>query len=141
MGNNLGQSPLVLVCPADEREPAKTFSNFISNTNLFYFVGVDSIDTVPQSILGGDRNIGPGTTPDPQYGFSPANGAGSNVFINGPVCWSVKMHSRGNPAGLGNILLGDGSAQQITSASLYSSWVKTAQAAFTNSAGLHWIFP
>jgi hypothetical protein len=50
--------------------------------------------------------LGPGTTPDPEYGFSPADGRGNDVVINGPVCWSLKMHSRGNPAGWGNILLG-----------------------------------
>jgi competence protein ComGC len=141
MANELGQSPLVLVCPADERKPADSISN-LANTNLSYFVGVNANDTYPQSLLGGDRNLGPGTTPDPEYGFSPADGRGNDVVIAGPVCWSLKMHSRGNPAGLGNILLGDGSAQQATSASLEADWVRNAFATTsvyvksTNSTGV-----
>jgi hypothetical protein len=146
MANELGQSPRVLVCPSDERKPADIFSN-LSNINISYFVGVNANDTYPQSILGGDRNLGPGNTPDPEYGFSPANGQGNDVIVNGPVCWSLKMHSRGNPAGAGNIMLGDGSAQQVASGNLYENWVKNAlaeQAASnkaTNPPGMRLIFP
>jgi type II secretory pathway pseudopilin PulG len=147
MANKLGQSTEILACPADERKPANTFSNLVANTNISYFVGVSANDTHPQSLLGGDRNLGPGTTPDPEYGFSPANGKGNDVIINGPVCWSLKMHSRGNPAGAGNILLGDGSVQQITSGSLNGNWVKNTLAEkaapdeATNVAGARIIFP
>jgi hypothetical protein len=146
MSNELGQSPLILICPADERKPANSFSS-LANTNISYFVVVNANDTYPQSLLGGDRNLGPGTTPDPEYGFSPTNGKGNDVVINGPVCWSLKMHSRGNAAGAGNILLGDGSAQQTSSGNLYQNWVKNAladKAAFskaTNSGGMRLIFP
>jgi hypothetical protein len=69
------------------------------------------------------------------------------VIVNGPVCWSLKMHSRGNPAGAGNILLGDGSAQQVTSGNLYQNWVKNgltnnaAASNATNSPGMRLIFP
>ena len=148
MSNELGQSPLILVCPSDERKPADSFSEFIANTNISYFVGVNANDSYPQALLGGDRNLGPGTTPDPEYGFSPADGRGNDVVINGPVCWSLKMHSRGNPASCaGNILLGDGSAQQVTSGNLYGNWVKAALAEkaahdkATNAAGIRLIFP
>jgi hypothetical protein len=159
MADELGQSPMILICPADERKPAKTFSDLVANTNISYFVGVTVNDTYPQSPLGGDRNLGPGTTPDTEYGFSPANGKGNDVIITGPVCWSLKMHSAGNPAGAGNILLGDGSAQQTisgglytpggvsTSGSLYEYWVinalaeKAAHDKTTNLAGLRLIFP
>jgi competence protein ComGC len=134
MANEMGQSPQVLVCPADVRDRAKNFTN-IGNTNISYFIGVTSSDAYPQSILGGDRNLGPGTTPDLQYGYSPPNGRGNDVTINGTVCWSLKMHSRGNPAGRGNIMLGDGSAQQCTSAGLNRNWVTT------NIPPVRWIFP
>ncbi len=146
MGDDMGQSPLIVVCPADERKPANSFSN-LANLNCSYFVGIGADDTYPQSILGGDRNLGPGTTPDPEYGFSPANGKGNDVIINGPVCWSLKMHSRGNAAGWGNIILGDGSAQQTTSGHLSQYWFKEALAQehdrnkATNSPGLRLIFP
>jgi competence protein ComGC len=146
MAGELGQNPLTLVCPADERKAANTISN-LATSNISYFAGVDADDTQPYSLLGGDRNLGPGTTPDPEYGFSTADGRGNDVVINGPVCWSLKMHSRGNLVGAGNILLGDGSAQQATSGNLSANWVKPAMAAIaahdksTNSPGMRLIFP
>jgi hypothetical protein len=121
MANELQYAPFILLCPADERKPASDFSH-LANTNISYFMGVGVNDTYPQGLLGGDRNLGPGTTPDPEYGFSPADGRGNDVVIKGPVCWSLKMHSRGNPAGAGNILLGDGSAQQVSSGNLNANW-------------------
>jgi hypothetical protein len=127
MSNELGQSTKLLVCPSDERKPAGSFSNFVSNIHLSYLVGVGSDDTYPQSLLSGDRNLGPGTKPDRQYGYSPESGRGNDVAIQtnsqaGSVCWSLKIHSAGNTAGAGNILLGDGSAQQVTSSSLRVNW-------------------
>jgi type II secretory pathway pseudopilin PulG len=118
MQNELGQSPKLVVCPADMRQAAFSFTNGFDNTHLSYFVGVSANDAYPQSLMGGDRNLGPGTKPDPDYGFSPASGKGNDVAIpiSGPVSWSLKMHSAGNTAGAGNILLGDGSAQQVSSA-------------------------
>jgi len=114
------------VCPSEARSPAETFSN-LANTNVSYLVGVTTDDTVPQSLLGGDRNLGPGTIPRNDFGFSPENGQGNDVAVQtnskaGPVCWSLKIHSIGNPGGAGNILLGDGSSQQVTSASLRQNW-------------------
>ena len=146
IANELGQSPILLRCPSDERRTASSFSD-LANTNISYFVGVNANDTYPQAILGGDRNLGPGTTPDPEYGYSPSDGRGNDVIINGPVCWSLKMHSRGNSAGAGNILLGDGSAQQVTSGSLNINWLKIASPGkfagdkSTNAPGVRLIFP
>jgi len=127
MSNELGNSAKILVCPSDERKPADTFSNFVSNIHLSYLVGVSTDDTYPQSLLGGDRNLGGGIKPDGDYGFSPKNGQGNDVAIQtnsqaGPVCWSLKIHSAGNSAGAGNIMLGDGSAQQVSSDSFRASW-------------------
>jgi len=144
MANEMGQSPRILICPEDERKAALSISN-LANTNISYFVGVNASDTYPQAILGGDRNLGPGTTPDPEYGFSPADSRGNDVVINGPVCWSLKMHSRGNPAGAGNILLGDGSAQQVSSKNLNQYWLtnslNAAHNKAPNSGGMRLIFP
>jgi competence protein ComGC len=127
MSNELGQSSKILVCPSDERKPADAFSNFVSNIHLSYLVGVSTDDTYPQSLLGGDRNLGGGTEPDRAYGFSPRNGEGNEVAIQtnsktGPVCWSLKIHSEGTTNGAGNILLGDGSSQQVTSGNLRTNW-------------------
>jgi type II secretory pathway pseudopilin PulG len=128
MQNDLGQSPKLLVCPADERKAAASFTNILDNTHVSYFVGVSASDLYPQSIAGGDRNLGPGTKPDPDYGYSPKSGKGNDVAIpiTGPVSWSLKMHSAGNSAGAGNILLGDGSAQQCNSTSINKAWLRDA---------------
>src|ERR1039458_7492213 len=130
MSNMLGQSPRLVVCPTDERQPAKNFtSDFKDNTHVSYFVGVSANDNYPQSIQGGDRNLGGGTVPDSEYGFSPKSGKGNDVAIpiSGPVSWSVKMHSASNAAGFGNILLGDGSVQQASSASFRTNWLSHSE--------------
>lgn len=177
MQNEMGQSPEVVICPADLRMPntnfyydprnapkgwpePQTYGSF-ANTNISYFIGVGAADTDPQSILGGDRNLGNGgvvdpktglvVTPeqDPDYGISgttanpdlpcgadaivntngcwvyaSVSGGGGRVDVGHAVGWSAKMHSAGNKAGAGNILLGDGSSQQCTSAGLRANWMR-----------------
>ena len=130
----------ILTCPADERQPAVNSDALTNNSHLSYFVGVGASDQYPNSILGGDRNLGPGTVPGSKYGFSPNDGKGNDVRFTGPVCWSLKMHSAGSRAGAGNILLGDGSCQQITSSSF---WLKSPplKGQGTNSAAVRLVFP
>jgi prepilin-type N-terminal cleavage/methylation domain-containing protein len=61
--------------------------------------------------------------------------------------WSAKLHSAGNLAGAGNVMLGDGSAQQVTSGSLRVSWLKNAadagnfQGGTTPVGGVRMLFP
>jgi hypothetical protein len=158
MQDELGQAPALLVCPEDQRNPADIFivkgatndpgkAAFKDNTTLSYFVGVTSSDAYPQSLLGGDRNLGPGTVPDPNCGYSPTNGQGNDVLINtnSSIVWSLKMHSHGNAAGMGNILLGDGSVQQASSAGLTQNWLPNASSGtnFTgaNQPGIRLVFP
>jgi hypothetical protein len=167
----LGQTSQILTCPADERRPATSSEVLKDNSHLSYFVGVEASDANPQSILSGDRNLGPGTIPDANYGFSPANGAGNDVCISGPVCWSLKMHSQGRSAdeigrieglttywslkmhlqgrsaGAGNILFGDGSCQQTTSSAITLNWLKPAlqppkvAGGLSNAPAIRLIFP
>jgi prepilin-type processing-associated H-X9-DG protein len=128
MQNELGQTPKLLLCPADERKPATSFTNNFDNTHVSYFVGVNANDIYPQSIQGGDRNLGPGTKPDPDYGYSPKSGKGNDVTLplTDPVSWSLKMHSAGKTPTAGNILFGDGSVQQCSSAAFNSTWLPNA---------------
>jgi len=174
MQNEMGQSPKVVMCPSDDRTASTNFYPSVANqpsttvglsiggvgtfdnTNVSYWVGAGALDTYPQSLLGGDRNLGNGgtfpstTTQDPNYGVSgtianPAPGAsGADTALNtngtwaasvttpGTVAtgnlagWSAKLHSAGNTAGAGNIMLGDGSAQQCTSAGLRQNWLHNA---------------
>jgi prepilin-type N-terminal cleavage/methylation domain-containing protein len=138
MAGELGQSPNVVVCPADKRRPALNLTNdFKDNTHVSYFVGVCASDIYPQSFLGGDRNLGPGTKPDPDYGFSPKSGKGNDVILplSGAVCWSLKMHSAGYATGAGNILLGDGSCQLVSTLSLNQNWLTNAQGSDNWPAG------
>src|SRR6266496_420403 len=44
------------ICPQDIREPAKRWSS-MANTNVSYFVGLNSEPNLPNAILAGDRNI------------------------------------------------------------------------------------
>jgi len=160
MQNEMGQSPKIVLCPSDDRNANTNFydpkwtstgiaagSGTFDNTNVSYWVGVGASDTYPQSLLGGDRNMGGGGlatgngTQDPNYGFSPAvgttTGADVQLSTNGQILqavngqslycqWSVKLHSAGNNAGAGNILLGDGSVQQVTSSAFKLNWLKNA---------------
>jgi prepilin-type N-terminal cleavage/methylation domain-containing protein len=164
MQNEMGQSPKIVLCPSDDRFANTNFydpkwsstgiptgSGTFGNTNISYWVGVGASDTYPQSLLGGDRNMGGGATAtaygnqDANYGFSPAinstGGADVVMTTNGSVSmysgqgngqigsycqWSVKLHSAGNTAGAGNVLLGDGSVQQVTSSAFRLNWLKNA---------------
>jgi type II secretory pathway pseudopilin PulG len=139
LADALGRSPKLVMCPSDDRFAAEEFATnampddlhahyFQSNSNLSYFVGVSASSKTPRSLLAGDRNLGPGIVPDPEYGFSPAGGKGNDVAIpiSGPLSWSLKIHSCGEKAGAGNILLGDGSVQQVSSASFNQNWLRNA---------------
>jgi prepilin-type N-terminal cleavage/methylation domain-containing protein len=174
MQNEMGQSPKVVVCPSDDRNANSNFfcltlygistpapggttpaqqaqTGSFNNSYLSYWVGVGANDTYPQSLLGGDRNLGAtganAISQDQNYGFSPAvtSTTGNDVILstNGTIIpvntgssyqnpstgdpgWSAKLHSAGNLAGAGNVMLGDGSAQQVTSGSFRLNWLKNA---------------
>ena len=103
MSNEL-VTPRILVCPRDtQRRPTENFGSF-SNANLSYFVGLDAREDAPQSILSGDRNLTGGTL--------------SNYFLRvltpkTAVAWTKEIHQNA-----GNVGLGDGSVQQMTTAAL-----------------------
>ena len=156
MQNELGQSPKLVICPADDRTASQAFTNGFAANTVSYWVGVGANDVYPQSIAGGDRNLGGlGTTgQDANYGFSgtsaqqstgsdvvlAANNGNANGSIaynsgkagagqtglQGTAAWSAKMHSAGNIAGAGDILLGDGSGQQVSSGAFVGNWLKNA---------------
>jgi len=156
MQNEMGQSPKLVLCPSDDRNASLYFTNNFSKLNCSYFVGVGANDVYPQSVAGGDRNLGAGNGQDPNYGFSEAalNTSTTPVFtpgadivlnayngyvmtsstsgnttaatLNTQAQWSAKLHTAGNTAGAGNILLGDGSSQQCSSASFRQNWLRNA---------------
>jgi prepilin-type N-terminal cleavage/methylation domain-containing protein len=138
--------------------PAETSYGSFNNTNISYWVGVGANDTYPQGLLGGDRNMGAqgaqGTSQDPNYGFSPPVATTSGAYVvgntngsvhnaapaysspgTGEMGWSAKLHSAGNTSGAGNIMLGDGSAQQVTSGNFRLNWLKNAEDAGNFNSG------
>jgi len=145
ISNELALAPAVLICPSDERQPATNFSAVTNNLCLSYFVGAYVSDTYPQNVLGGDRNVSPGSAPLEDFGYSPEDGRGNDVTITGPVCWSLKIHSANSLPGAGNILLGDGSSQQTSGENFWRIWVQPqvdyAAAHPTNSIPVRLIFP
>lgn len=54
--SNFIVAQVVLVCPQDTRQAATNWAT-MSNTNVSYFVGLDSDPKRPLSIMAGDRNI------------------------------------------------------------------------------------
>jgi prepilin-type N-terminal cleavage/methylation domain-containing protein len=89
---------------------------------LSYFVGGDALDIMPQSIMAGDRNIcntatAAQTMPSATFavdfngnGGGKISGATAATTTIATLGWTAKdLHQ-----GAGNVLLGDGSGQQLT---------------------------
>lgn len=115
-----------------------------------YFLGGDSIDVQPQSILAGDRNVGNntdaggGANPAQQMtkqwtacngpggqgasgNDSPAKGSATETVQN--IAWANWSWSANDiHLGAGNVLLGDGSAQQATVSDLQTYLNQAAMA-------------
>jgi prepilin-type N-terminal cleavage/methylation domain-containing protein len=142
--------------------PAQPAFGTFNNTNVSYWVGPGASGDYPLALLAGDRNMGsiggtsplPGNSQDVNYGFSPPIGSstGADVALNtngtvifatpnysypnyGAVGWSAKLHSEGNISGAGNILLGDGSVQQVSSANFRLKWLKNAADLMSTNTG------
>jgi len=97
-------SPKVLACKSDEKISRVTDWTNLNNAHLSYFVGLDSNETLPRTVLSGDRNITGGVlASNGIVRFSSTNEAG----------WNQEMHK-----GAGNLGLADGSAMQVTVNSL-----------------------
>jgi len=108
-------TPKVLVCGSDaSRSRATSFIPVAGNPNamlnnsgtqISYFVGLDADETRPQTILSGDRNLRQGAG-------ALVTSPGKIVFNTNPntdANWDPNLHQNN-----GNVGLGDGSAQQVT---------------------------
>jgi hypothetical protein len=144
--SNTVSDPKLIICPSDSiRSSAATnwdaefIQNFTSqpqqpnpaNTNyVSYFVGGDAIDTQPQALLTGDRNLCNSATPTVMFtkgGNVVGTGTGSftTVLYNNWSYTSGDLH-----LGEGNVGLADGSSQQETPGTLVSALEQA-----TNSMG------
>jgi hypothetical protein len=94
----------VLACPRDNGRTQKTNFVTLNNGNVSYFVGLDAKNGDLQMILSGDRNIS-------------TNGRLMSGILmlasTPPLIWTKDIH-----VNCGNIGLADGSAQQVTDATL-----------------------
>jgi len=126
MSNELS-TPKVLYCPSDNIRVATT--NFTAlngnNANLSYFVCGDAVESYPQMILDGDRNIGTATAQNIPATVTNLVGVQWTGSTAAWWAWSaVDLHLR-----VGNLGMADGSAQQTTVAGL-----QTALATATNGS-------
>ena len=104
MSNEMND-PEVVICPEDtSRSPAPDFTTAFSNTNISYFVGLDADETQPAMFLAGDRNI---------TSWTPARHGILELTTNHVGGWTHEIHNS-----KGNILLTDGSVQQVTASNL-----------------------
>jgi prepilin-type N-terminal cleavage/methylation domain-containing protein len=121
MSNELS-TPKILACPSDERQAATNWvfynttasSGAFNNKAISYFVGKNCTEGQPQMLLGGDRNVGELTGVNaPGYGFVDRVGFTAILSNTTTHAWTDKMHQKN-----GNVLLSDGSVQQLSSAKL-----------------------
>ncbi len=120
-------TPKIVVCPSDERPTLRTnnWSFVVAGNGLAagdkpkavsYFVGLSANEETPQSILSGDRNLTNGT-----YNLDFKTAASYNKTIKvlatdannaTRLAWGYtdRIHQTA-----GNLLLGDGSVQQVSS--------------------------
>ena len=114
--SNEVSTPKVLFCPAETDQNRFVGTNFVdlNNSNLSFFVGVDSKETMTNMILCGDHNITNGT---------PIHNGLLAVTTNTLAGWTSEMHNK-----VGNILLDDGSVQQTSIADLRKQIAKTGVA-------------
>jgi len=108
-------TPSILACPRDvQRTQAHRFTThpvsgrepvFTGNHNLSYFLNINAREEFPESILAGDRNLTNETGM-----LSP----GRHLLANHTkLGFNQEIHDSS-----GNILLGDGSVQQVTTSRL-----------------------
>jgi len=106
-------TPKLLVCPRDQRQEAANFKE-LRGENISYFVGLDASQTNSQSLLAGDRNITNGSSGKDRILF---------LATNQPVGWTKDIHQYA-----GNVVLSDGSVQQVDSAGLQQTLRKSGVA-------------
>ena len=103
-------TPVILICPADVRPPAKDFGSAFDNTTVSYFVGVDADEVKPQMLTSGDRNILGGT--------KLMNGI-VEITAGQTIGWSSEMHN-----GVGNFGFADGSVRQLGRGKIADAWLE-----------------
>lgn len=99
-------TPKLLFCPPEAKRFRQWTTNFatLNNSNISYFINRDASETNPQAILSGDRNITNGT---------PIKNGILELTNYSSVGWTAELHKN-----VGNLLLSDGSVQQVSQTGL-----------------------
>jgi len=131
MSNELN-TPRIVVCPSDSNPTRIQATNwtqvifgigkvpggaqYAGNKAISYLIGLDAQDTMPMTILSGDRNI---TNDAPTKVVFPiqANGIYAKLWTNHTYKVGAGF-TKDTHQNAGNLVLGDGSVQQATSAKL-----------------------
>ena len=116
--SNAISTPKILVCPSDNRQPAADWVS-LSRTNISYFVSLDAAETYPQSFLTGDRNI-------LTNGFRIGPGIVKLESTVTNVAWDGTIHRF-----QGNVVMGDGSVQQLSGTRFRQQITNTGQTSMT----------
>ena len=105
MSNELS-TPKILLCPDDKnRFCATNFFIGFSDANISYFYSLDADESNPQMILLGDDNLA-------VNGVRVRPGI-LNLWTNATVGWTAERMGRFH--GAGNVVLAEGSAQEMSS--------------------------
>jgi prepilin-type N-terminal cleavage/methylation domain-containing protein len=104
-------TPRIMVCPSDgSRSAGRDFATNFLSANLSYFVGFDASDSLPLSLLTGDRQILADANKEPgiaQCGTVGTSASELLVAAAQTYRWDPRTHIRG-----GNLGLVDGSVQK-----------------------------
>jgi prepilin-type processing-associated H-X9-DG protein len=92
----------VVICPQDTRRPASSWAT-MTNTNVSYFVGLDSVPKLPLSIMAGDRNI------------TAASGVILQWNPSAPPRWIKSVGLHGDK---GHVVFSDGHVEELDSGGL-----------------------
>ena len=99
----LGSQPHILWCPADKRKWADDFTA-LSNSNISYFVSLDSTPSNSVPVAAGDCNF--------EINEHAAHSGVAIWTTSNTTAWAPARHSVGNNA-VGNFLFSDGHVERV----------------------------
>jgi type II secretory pathway pseudopilin PulG len=97
-------TPKIIICPSDVKAVGVDSFAKLTPKNISYFASLTADESTPQIILGGDRNI--------LVNKAPTTGLLA-LTTNTPASWSKDIHNE-----QGNLVMSDGSVQQMSNARL-----------------------
>lgn len=142
-------TPKILQCPSDTKRLQLKTNSFgflldpaqvaVRDRVVSYFIGTSASDETPQSIMGGDRNLVGGpfssdtNTPPSQVALRISPTVATNIAALKSAGWTKEIHQHA-----GNLLLGDGSVQQVTSGRMREQF---RDAALGTGSDLDFVWP